>query len=414
MPQFRAAWLLPISQPPIHDGWVRTELGRITAFGRHRRGEAQPSGEIDLGRVAILPGLVNAHTHLELSWLRGLIPQAADFPSWIRNVIALQRSGSGSPDKGTDESISDAIAEARRCGTVLFGDISNTLASVARLIETDSAAVVFHELIGFRADRAGKLVDEAMTIMAALPAAERVRVCLAAHAPYSVSPALFQAIRHALGHDPFARCSVHLGESKAEAEFLRDGGGPWRALLEDLGAWDSSWRTPACSPVEYLDRMGFLSNRLLIVHGVEFGHRELARIKSSGATLVTCPRGNILTGAGIPPVADFYASGVRIAIGTDSLASVPDLNLFNELAELRRLAPDVAAASLLESATIGGAAALGFEGDFGTIEAGKRDSLIAVDMPDPVTPASPARDVEEYLLSGVTPDRIRRIDDTSL
>jgi cytosine/adenosine deaminase-related metal-dependent hydrolase len=163
--------------------------------------------------------------------------------------------------------------------------------------------------------------------------------------------------------------------------------------------------------VEYLDRMGFMTGRLLIVHGVQFGLGELARIKSSGATLVTCPRGNILTGAGAPPVADFYASGARVALGTDSLASVPDLNLFAELAELRRLAPDVPAARLLESATITGAAALGFEGDFGAIEPGKRDTLIAVDTPGSITSASPATDVEEYLLSGITSGRVRRIDD---
>jgi cytosine/adenosine deaminase-related metal-dependent hydrolase len=396
-----------------------SERGRIIAFGPHRRGDRQPAGEIDLGPVAMLPGLVNAHTHLELSWMRGRISQATDFPGWIRDLLALQRNGTGTGEKGGEEStgdaIAEAIAEARRSGTVLFGDISNTLASVGKLIDTDSAAVVFHELIGFKADRAERIVAEAMTRMAALPAAAgRVRVSLAAHAPYSVSPAMFQAIRQAVGRDPFARCSVHLGESKAESEFLRHGTGAWRALLEDLGVWDASWQAPACAPVEYLDRMGFITDRLVIVHGVQFGGRELARIKFSGATLVTCPRGNILTGAGTPPVADFYASGARIAVGTDSLASVPDLNLFSELAELRRLAPDVAAARLLESATISGAAALGFEGDFGAIEPGKRDSLIAVEIPESLIRASASRDVEEYLLSGITPERVRRIDDKSL
>ena len=93
MPQFRAAWVLPISQPPIRDGWVRTERGRIMAFGHHRRGERTPSDEVDLGSVAILPGLVNAHTHLELSWMRGRINQTNDFAGWIRAVIALQRAG---------------------------------------------------------------------------------------------------------------------------------------------------------------------------------------------------------------------------------------------------------------------------------------------------------------------------------
>jgi cytosine/adenosine deaminase-related metal-dependent hydrolase len=396
VPQFRAAWLLPISQPPIRDGWVRTERGRITAFGPHRRGQRRPPGEIDLGAVAILPGLVNAHTHLELSWMRGRIPQGGDFPGWIRAVIALQRAGNEAGDLATQAAIGEAIAEARRTGTVLFGDISNTLASVAKLIETDSAAVVFRELIGFKAERARQLAVDALASLPRIPSAGLIRGSLAAHAPYSVSPALFKEIRHALEHDPFARCSVHLGESEAETEFLRNGSGPWRSLLEDLGAWDASWRAPACDPVEYLDRMGFITDRLLIVHGVQFGLRELARIKSSGATLVTCPRSNRLTGAGTPQVQAFYASGARIAIGTDSLASVPDLNMFNELAELRRLAPDVPAGKLLESATLKGAGALGFEALFGSIEAGKSASIIAVAVPRIVP------DVAEYLVNGMS------------
>jgi cytosine/adenosine deaminase-related metal-dependent hydrolase len=393
MPQHRAAWLLPISQPPIRDGWVRTERGRITALGPHRRGERRPPDEIDLGSVAVLPGLVNAHTHLELSWMRGRIGPSDDFPQWIRDVITLQRCGN--PDTLAEAAIDRAIAEARGSGTALVGDVSNTLAPVAGLIETGTAAVEFYELIGFKADRARQILEEAATKLATLPRTDVVRYSLAAHAPYSVSPALFQGIRQMLERDPFGRCSVHLGESREETEFLHGGGGAWRKLLEDLGAWDSSWQAPGCDPVEYIDRMGFMTERLLIVHGVQFGRRELERIAGKGATLVTCPRGNLLTGAGIPPIADFYASGIPIALGTDSLASVPDLNLFSELAELRRLSPSTPAGRLLESATINGARALGFESDFGTIEPGKRDCLLAVDLAERIG------DVEGHLVAGV-------------
>jgi cytosine/adenosine deaminase-related metal-dependent hydrolase len=119
---------------------------------------------------------------------------------------------------------------------------------------------------------------------------------------------------------------------------------------------------------------------------------------------VTCPRGNLRTGAGTPPVAEFYESEVRVAVGTDSLAGVPDLNLFAELAQLRRLAPQVSSRRLLESATWQGARALGFESEFGTIESGKRARLIAVEVPASIV------DVEEYLLSGIDADQIRWID----
>ena len=262
------------------------------------------------------------------------------------------------------------------------------------------AGVVFHELLGFRGEDAPSLIDEAITRLGNEAASDSLRHTLAPHAPYSVSPALFGLIRAALERDPFARSSVHLGESTAEIEFLEHGTGPWRTGLERMGKWDPSWVPPRCNPVEYLDRMGFLDDRVLVVHGVHFGGDELKRLVARGATLVTCPRGNVRTGAGDPPIEEFFDSGVRVAIGTDSLASVPDLNVFAELAEMRRLAPALPPRALLESATVNGARALGFEADFGRIDPGKCDALVAVKLDGHVP------DVEEYLVSGIDAERI--------
>jgi cytosine/adenosine deaminase-related metal-dependent hydrolase len=400
MPQYRAGWLLPISQPPIRDAWLRTDRGRIVAFGPSRPGDFTASDEIDLGHAAVLPGLVNAHTHLELSWMRGRIPETDDFPGWIRSVVGLDREARPDADEAM-RALGEAIDEARAFGTAAVGDVSNTLASSNGLAAREMPAVVFHELIGFRASDAGRLIEEALARLERVPASALLRHTLAPHAPYSVSPALFGSIRIALRHAPFARSSVHLGESTAETEFLQDGTGPWRDFLEALGTWDPSWIAPQCNPVDYVDQMGFLDERLLVVHGVQFGAQELQRLVARGATLVTCPRGNIRTGAGVPPITEFFASGARVAVGTDSLASVPDLNLFSEVAEMRRLAPTIPARLLLESATATGAQALGFESDFGTIEAGKHDRLIAIELDGYVS------SVEEYLVSGIHASQIR-------
>jgi cytosine/adenosine deaminase-related metal-dependent hydrolase len=131
---------------------------------------------------------------------------------------------------------------------------------------------------------------------------------------------------------------------------------------------------------------------------------DLARLAARGTTIVTCPRSNGHTGAGAPPIGEFYESGVRVAVGTDSLASCPDLNLFNELATMHALAPDVPASRLLESATWEGARALGFGADYGTLEPGKRARILAVQTPPDVD------DVEEHLVSGVQPDQLRWIE----
>ena len=290
-----------------------------------------------------------------------------------------------------------------RCGTAVVGEITNTLhLTFEKLVKSPLAGVVFWELLGFNIDADfDKLADEAVSELALLPATDSMRLSLAAHAPYSVAPLFFRAIKKAVSRMPFVPCSVHLAEGAEEVELLKTGGGPWKTLMQEIGAWNHAWTAPGVGPVKYLDDMGFLDNRLLVVHGVQMSKADLDTLKERGCTLVTCPRSNVHTGAGLPPIADFYESGVRVAIGTDSLASSPDLNVFAEVATLHALAPSVPAASLLESATIQGARALGFESDYGTIESGKLARLLTVDVPPGTS------DVEEYLVSGIHPGQIR-------
>jgi cytosine/adenosine deaminase-related metal-dependent hydrolase len=218
------------------------------------------------------------------------------------------------------------------------------------------------------------------------------------HAPYSVSPALLREIAAVSGSGPL---SIHVGESAEEVEFLRTGGGAWRGLLEGFGAWNPDWTPPGTGPVDYLAAHGLVNERLVAVHCIQLTDDELRTLAAAGATVVTCPRSNRWTGAGVTPIKRFYASGVRVAVGTDSLASVEDLNLFAELKVMHDLAPKVPAARLLESATRHGADALGFGDQLGTIEPGKRAELIAVSIPAGIT------DVEQYLVKGVSPDAIR-------
>jgi cytosine/adenosine deaminase-related metal-dependent hydrolase len=382
----RAAWVLPIAGPPIRDGWVAVDDARIVEVGC-----SDPS--TTLARTVILPGLVNAHVHLELSWMRGRVPPGDRMPAWAERLIALRRA----EEQAGSDSIVEAIDEARACGTALVGDVTNTLTSCGPLARGPLSAAIFFELIGFGQADAERTVDDAEQRLAAIGDDPRVRATIVPHAPYSVSPSLFRAIARAAGDRPV---SVHLGESPEEIHFLRDGSGPWRELLEKLDAWSDAWTPPACGPVEYLDRLGLLNERLLAVHAVQLTDDELRHLASAGATVVTCPRSNRWTGVGDPPVERFFRAGVHVAIGTDSLASVEDLNLFEEMAAVRRLAPSVPARWILESATLTGARALGFDSDLGSIAAGKRAELIAVRIPAGVD------DVEEYLVGGIQPSDV--------
>jgi len=398
MTAYRAAWACPIDRAPIRDAVIEIRDGVIAEVGEYLAANQSGRELKDLGDVVLLPGLINAHTHLELSWLRGRVPPATSFTNWVKGLFATR----GAPDAAMTAAmiapIHDAIREAQASGTVAVGDITNSLAAVEPMHAAGLNGVVFHELLGFK-ERDGALI-EATRAKRTAAAAHGIAVSLAPHAPYSTSIELFKAIRAAVD----ARggiMSVHLGESPEEVELLREGTGPWRGILEMIGAWRDDWAVPGCGPVEYLDRHGVIDRRTLVAHGVQFDKAALAILKRLDATLVTCPRSNQWVGVGYPPIERFYESGVAVAVGTDSLASVADLNMFSELKTMRWLAPSVPAHRILESATLVGARALGLDRELGSLTAGKSARMLAVSIPRGVA------DVEEYLLSGIKAPQVQ-------
>jgi len=400
----RARWVLPIARPSIAGGWVEIDHGRVRAVGQGARPDAT-----DLGDAVLLPALVNAHTHLELSWMAGRVPPAASLAEWIRDLLRVRRAGAPGGADAEARASREAAAAMAAAGTALVGDVSNSLTCVRALAEHRLGGVVFHELIGFNAVDPAGMVRDAWNRVSEVENdlggrfSKNVKrpprsFSVVAHAPYSVSPALFAEIIRRARPGPLA---IHLGESIEEIEFLRTGRGPIRHMLEELGVWSGTWRAPACDPVEYVHRLGYLQPGLLAVHAVHLADDALERLRRAGATVVTCPRSNARVGAGLPRLSHFYATRVPVAVGTDSLASTASLNLFDELSVMRRIAPDVAAAALLDSATRQGAVALGLGDDYGAIEPGRRAALIAVAVPAGVT------DVEEYLVSGVPASAVR-------
>jgi cytosine/adenosine deaminase-related metal-dependent hydrolase len=378
---------------------VEIEGDRIAAVGSGPR-----PGCRDLGHVVILPSLVNAHTHLELSYLERAIPRSTTFIEWIRGIMSARRRFPDASDPAILSAARRGIEQSRAAGTGLVGDVSNTLVTVPLLQSAGMPGRVFYELLGFNEPAPESRVAAARTALDTACRQTGIRGSLAPHAPYSVSPALLAAIRRDLDAHPGDISTVHIAESREEVTFLETGNGGWKDLLRELGVWNERWRTPGVSPMTYLTQSGFVDSRVLMVHCVHCNGSDLSHVIHAGATIVACPRSNRHVGAGDPPLAMFYESGARVAFGTDSLASADDLNVFGELAAARRLAPGVPARRLLESATLQGACALGFGGDFGSVDPGKQASLIAVRLQAPVI------DVEEYLLTGIQPDAISWLD----
>ena len=389
----RAPWVLPIAGPPLRDAWVTVARGRVVALGTGRPPDGPGVDARDLGHAVLLPGLVNAHTHLELSWLWGKVPPAASLPAWVSDLMR-QRFARGGDDTAA---IRQAIIDALEAGTAAVGDVANTAATQRALASSRLHGVVFREVVGFNPADPEALIDGVARDLET-HRSSRVAAHVVPHAPYSVSPDVVRRLA-ARAAQPGAVCSIHAGESPDEIEFLQTGGGSWRDVLDARNAWNPRWTPPRCGPIEYLDRLGLVGPHLLAVHCVQCTDAELARLADAGSTIVTCPRSNVWVGVGAPPVARFYASGARVAIGTDSLASASDLNLFSELAALHALAPGIAPARLIESATRIGAEAIGRR-DLGVIAPGARARLITVDLPSGVS------DVEAHLVEGVHPSQV--------
>lgn len=396
----RAAWVVPVDQPPIAGGWVVVDRGHITAIGGPDAADATAWGPVtDLGPVALLPGLVNAHTHLELSWLRGAVAPAERFTDWVQALFAVRGRPS---DMGDMDAIRAAALEAARamraCGTSLVGDISNSLAVADIPAQVGLRGWTFHEVLGFT-ERDDAQVRQSRDRRASVVGGP-MGVSVAAHAPYSVSRELLQAVAAEGQRLKPAPVSVHLAESPEEDAFIRTGTGPWRVLLERMHVWRADWPVPGVSPTTYLAGVGLLQPQTLAVHCTHADDDDLALLREAGATLVTCPRSNTWVGVGAPPIGRFYASGVRVAFGTDSLASVEDLNLFSELAAAHAAAPDVPASRLLASATLDGARALGLDRNYGSLTVGKCADIVAVTLPSEIF------DIEVHLVSGVSADRV--------
>jgi len=395
MIRYVSDWVVPVTAPPLSPGWVDVEHGRIVEVGSADPGGVPASRVRELGATAVMPALVNAHTHLELSVLKGKVPPAATMPEWVGRLLK-RRAEIGAL---TEAPIGEALSEVRASGTGLLGDIGNTTIAAPSLSQADMPVRLFREVVAFPSKVSEEAVGAAIDDLRHTQETYGLAVGIAAHAPYSVGPSAFAALdaaaREAGGS---ARC-IHLAESPEELEFLRRGTGAWRTLLEELGRWEENWVAPRCGPVEFLERMRWLQPGGIVVHGVQLTDDELVRLAELDVTLVTCPRSNVWTGVGEPPIERFFRSGVRLAVGTDSLASAPDLNLFSELALMRRLAPTVPGRRLLECATGHGARALGFAGECGALVPGARA---------PIAVSVPARldDVEEYLVSGIQPEQV--------
>ncbi|MFN2565869.1 MAG: amidohydrolase family protein, partial [Gemmatimonadaceae bacterium] len=324
MIRYRARWVLPISRPPIAAGVVAVEGERIAYVGT---AEGAPAGEdVDLGNVLLMPGLVNAHCHLELTGMRGFLEEL-DFGDWILRLATAKRAVLTSLDMLIDAARL-GIAEGLRAGVTTYGDTCHSGAVVDALRECGVRGIMYQEVFGPDPAQCSGSMAELREQVAAARALETplVRVGVSPHAPYTVSGPLLELVTdYALAED--LPVMIHAAESLAEAEFMRDGRGPFAKGLARRGI---AWRAPRVSTVQYLNTLGVLSARPLLAHCVRVGEEDLATIGEWGARVAHCPKSNAKLGHGRAPFAAFLRSEIALGFGSDSVASNNTCDMLEE------------------------------------------------------------------------------------
>jgi cytosine/adenosine deaminase-related metal-dependent hydrolase len=386
-----ADWVLPVEGEPIACGAVAVEDGRIAAVG--------PADELGDGtrfeRAAIVPGFVNAHAHLEYAVYAGFGDGLADFSEWI--TMHIERKGR----IGWDEMVAIArlgAAESLASGVTAVGDCSYSGATAAACAELGLPGIVYLEIFGD--DVPGALDQFAAARERVAPwLSDRIRLGVSPHAPYSVSLDVYRACAE-LGL-PLA---THVSESPREVEYLTTGGGEW-------GDYGYLVASPGTTGTRLLAAAGLLGPNVVAAHCVHVDAEEIDLLAQTGTGVAHCPRSNAALGCGIAPLAELRAAGVRVGVGTDSPASAPSLDLFEELrwvvlaARARARRPDaLTAADALELATLGSARALGLDAEIGSLAPGKRADLAVVSLDG--SPYFPWEDPAAAVVFGGSPDRI--------
>jgi cytosine/adenosine deaminase-related metal-dependent hydrolase len=387
-----ADWVLPVEGPPIRDGAVAIEAGAIAAVGT--TDELGPGTHYD--DAVLLPGFVNAHSHIEYAVYGGFGDGLGDFAEWIS--LHIQRKAR----IGWEEFVDIARLGAAEClasGITTTGDCSYSGAAAVACAQLGLRATIYLEVFG--GDPAPALEHfAAIRERVAGAFSDRVRPGISPHAPYSVSLDLYRAAAE-LG----LPVATHLSESPAEVTYLTTGEGPW-------GAYSDLLVPPAgTTGTRLLAEHDLLGPDVVAAHCVMVDAEEIALLAETGTGVAHCPRSNGALGCGVAPLTELRAAEVRVGVGTDSPASAPSFDFFEELrnvvfaARARAQRPDViSAADVVDLATLGGARALGLDDEIGSLVPGKRADLAVVSLEG--SPYLPVEDPAAAVVFGGAPERV--------
>lgn len=387
MIRYRARWLIPVSSAPVEDGVLAVHDGRIAYAGP---ADGAPAGdETDFGDALLMPGLVNTHTHLELTVMRGLL-EDLEFPEWIDRLRASRN------DVLTDAMLLDSarfgIQEGLLNGITTYADTCSSGVVLQAMREMGVRGTMYQEVFGPAPERRIAAMADLRSRIDALGPADAqglVRVGVSPHAPYTVSDELYADVA-SYAREAGLPVAMHIAESAEECDLVRRGAGELAARLAARGI-----ATPARgrSPIAMLDGLHALGPDTLLIHCVRVDDADIATIARHDCAIAHCPVSNAKLGHGVAPLTDFLEAGIRVGLGSDSVASNNRMHLLEEARaaalqqRARLLSPStVPAAQALQLATIGGARALRLDDRVGTLEPGKDADFAVFDFTDAAVP----------------------------
>jgi len=381
-----ARWLLPVEGAPIeHGALLIGPDGRVQAVGPDS-GVPRPSDVLaeDFGDAVILPGLINTHTHLELTGFEGQVRER-EFPAWIRRLRELKTTRT--PSEYADAA-RRGLAACYAGGVTTIADTGDSGAALQALAEVGGSGVAYQEVFGPHPEQAVESLAGLRARVTCLRgwAGNRVRIGVSPHAPYTVSGPLFRAVA-AWSEAESLPLAVHIAESPAETQLLANGTGPFAEAWEARGI--PLPRPSGLTPVGWLAEHGVLTERALCIHAVQVDWADMDRLADSGAAVAHCPLSNQAHHHGAAPLEAILQAGIRVGLGTDSEVSVGRPDLLAEARAARSLAGSTADA-VIELCTLGGARALGLSGETGSLRTGKWGDCVVIRARNAVEKCSPA------------------------